>query len=104
MITKEQAQTAAQGLDQRDFETFANRIAAIDPVVGIVEQYHAEAADGNSPDLDYWVKSTVEDAATLQTKGITTRRQAAQWWYEQFCNAPDGYSFEDFLADSETKL
>lgn len=84
MTTIDQINTAAEGLGERDFDGFAGRISAIDPALGRVVELHAEAADGNSPDLKDWIGATAEESAQLVEEGIHTTAAAARWWFARY--------------------
>jgi len=84
-ITKTQIEEAAKGLDPRDFAGFARRIKAIDAAVGKTVEMHADAADGNSPDLaEGWIDGTRDDAEALAKANITTEDAAEVYWMVKY--------------------
>jgi hypothetical protein len=74
----------AIGLKDNDFSGFARKVSAVDPVLGATVALHADAADGNSPDLAGWIEGTMDDAASLANGGITTAAAAEAWWLEKY--------------------
>lgn len=84
-LTKTQIEQAADGLSPRDFAEFARRISKLDKAVGKTVEMHAEAADGNSPDLiDGWIDGTTNDAEALAKAGIITADAAEVYWMIQY--------------------
>jgi hypothetical protein len=85
--TKTQIEQAAEGLAPRDFAGFARRISKLDKVMGKTVAMHAEAADGNSPDLaDGWINRTMDDAEALAKAGITTAEAAEVYWMVRYAD------------------
>ena len=68
------------GLGPRDFEGFAARVTMLDPVLGETVKMHAEAADGNSPDLiPHWIDGALDDQISLREQECQTPEQARAW-------------------------
>ncbi|RMH11304.1 MAG: hypothetical protein D6698_16590 [Gammaproteobacteria bacterium] len=74
-------------LSPRDFEGFADELAACAPaaIVQIVRQ-HAKAADGNSPDLSEWVDRTLAEWNEYLDSGCDpdNGEQANEWWRRKY--------------------
>lgn len=60
----------AADLEARDFVTFAERVSERWPALGAFESLHAQAADGNSPDVQLWADFALDDCALLQDRGV----------------------------------
>jgi hypothetical protein len=83
-MTITELKTLTNDLTARDFGGFARAVSAIDPALGRTVAMHAVAADGNSPDLSGWLQCTLDDAASLDTGGITTADAAEAWWMAKY--------------------
>jgi hypothetical protein len=95
---RQQITDAAFGLSQRDFGGFAARIKLIDKVLAKTVELHADAADGNSPDLvPSWIDGTLEDAEALAKNEITTRAAASVYWTVRY--GPD----DDSMTEEEAR-
>jgi hypothetical protein len=97
LMTEEQLLQCARGLGPRDFARFARRVSRIDPVLGETVHLHAEAADGNSPDLldgldsaDYgWIYGTLQNDLELWERGYNTPELARAWWIWKYQDGPE---------------
>ena len=84
-LTKTQIRQAADGLAPRDFSGFARRISRLDKAVGRTVEMHAEAADGDSPDLiGGWIDRTADDAEALAGAGTITAGAAGVYWMVRY--------------------
>ena len=83
MITLEQLRSMAEDLGSRDFRGFAARVVAVDPVLGETVRLHAEAADGNSPDLADWPQHTYDDYLDLDADSV---EEARNWWEAKYAS------------------
>lgn len=72
------------GLDSRDFGEFADLVADLYPVLGETVRLHADAADGNSPDLVDWPQHTADDAVAMAAAGVDTQEAARAWWLNRY--------------------
>lgn len=68
--------------EPRDFRRFAELCHQFSAPLGAVVALHADAADGNSPDLPSWATTTfqVEFPAVMDM----TAEQARTWWDKQY--------------------
>lgn len=83
MITLEQLQNVAQQVGDRDFHEFAAKVSEIDEIAGALAGMHADAADGNSPDVCDWVRGTFDDALDCDAE---TADEAREWWVSRYGN------------------
>lgn len=75
---------ATKGLRPRAFWDYAHRVYRINKILGAWEKMHAEGADGNSPDVCEWPKSTFDEQFLLEDHNIKTEEQAREFyirWY-----------------------
>lgn len=72
---------ATSRISPRDFAKFAARCARLSAPLGVVVALHAEAADGNSPDVEKWVEHTRSE--WVDVDGMT-KEQAREWWMAQY--------------------
>jgi len=88
MITMQQLEAATRSLDDREWHRFAERVAEIDPVLGVTVQLHADAAaeydDEDVPLVSEFPSQTMDDAVELVARGIKTKDAARRWWREQY--------------------
>ena len=85
--------SAAAGLDPHDWREFAKRCAKLSGPLGVVVAMHAQCADGNSPDVQDWVESTLREWLAVADM---TDDQARDWWLDQY---EDPVARRDRLAD-----
>ena len=71
----------ASKLDPRDFSGFAEACAEISDPLGVVVGMHADSASGESPDVDEWVKHTIDEFRAVD--GMT-KEQARDWWMQRY--------------------
>jgi hypothetical protein len=83
-MTRQEIKELADSAAPRDFAGFAALVSRRDPVLGATVHLHAEAADGNSPDLRGWVDGTMADQAALEGAGIGTPSLAREWWMKNY--------------------
>lgn len=88
-MTIETLESMTTGLADRDYAGYADRVAAAHPALGATARMHAEAADGNSPDLRDWPQHTLDDAACLAAEGISDDDEAGarDWWIRRYAAA-----------------
>lgn len=75
---------AVKGLDARDFYGFARRVERRSKIAAEAIKMHAEAADGNSPDVSEWAFLAWDDADRMASAGVRTVRAARTWWLERY--------------------
>ena len=80
-ITIEQIQEVANQVDSREFAEFAEKVTAIDEIAGTLAMLHADAADGNSPDVQDWVRGTFDDAMDCDAETV---EEAREWWMNRY--------------------
>lgn len=80
-MTEALTKAATSRIGPRDFAKFAQRCARLSVPLGVVVAMHAEAADGNSPDVDTWVEHTRSE--WIDVDGMT-REQARAWWSKEY--------------------
>ncbi len=86
-MTQTQLIGCAKGLGPRDFSAFAIRVFQSDAALGITVSLHAEAADGNSPDLiPEWIISTLDDQAKMR-QFAWNAPTARAWWMWKYADA-----------------
>ena len=83
-MTRQQLIDLAASCEPRDFFGFAELVIRRDPVLGATVRLHAEAADGNSPDLLSWVEGTMHDYDGLVAQEIDTPTAARAWWMREY--------------------
>lgn len=73
---------AAKQCGPREFAKFAQLCGEFSTPLGAVVACHAEAADGNSPDVEKWQTHTfqVEFPAVMDM----TKAQAKEWWSKEY--------------------
>ena len=72
---------AATGLDPHDWTEFAIRCAKLSAPLGVVVSMHAEAADGNSPDVQAWPAATLREWDAVDGMDAA---QAREWWIREY--------------------
>lgn len=82
IITRDQIQSVADIVGPRDFAAFAEGVAAIDEIAGVLAALHADAADGNSPDVQDCVDGTFADRIACDDDSVESARE---WWLRQYC-------------------
>lgn len=88
-MTRQQLIDLAASCEPRDFFGFADLVIRRDPVLGATVYLHAEAADGNSPDLRGWVEGTMADQEGLEAADIETPTAARAWWMREYAGGQD---------------
>ena len=81
---KEELETIVSGLNQDDWDLFADEVSSIDPALGAAVQMHAASADGNSPSVQEWVQGTLDDADKLREAGVNAPAEARKWWVGRY--------------------
>lgn len=83
-MTEALTKAATSRIAPRDFAKFARRCARLSRPLGVVVGMHAEAADGNSPDVETWVQHTLTE--WIEVAGMR-EQHARDWWISQYVRA-----------------
>lgn len=68
-------------LEPRDFKGFADEARKLSEPLAAVIEMHAEAAAGNSPDVQKWVDTTADEWAKVESM---SEDQAKEWWLKEY--------------------